>query len=191
MKQYSGFEAKVSSGAREVLPTGGYVAKVISAKVETYDWGEKLVIAFDICEGDWREFFKKDFDGNTNEDKKWRGVYRASIPTDDGSEKDGWKKRTMNNVIGSFTDSNDGFHWDWDEKKLKDKIVGVLFRNKEWEMNGRTGWTTECCALTSADYIRSGKFKMPKDKPLDGSSATPPTSAGAFVEADDSDDLPF
>ena len=191
MKQYSGFEAKVSSGAREVLPAGGYVARIISAKVEENDYGERLVIAFDICEGDYREFFKRDFDGNTNEDKKWRGVYRASIPTDDGSEKDGWKKRTMNNVIGSFEASNDGYHWDWDEKKLKGKIVGVLFRNKEWEMHGRTGWTTECCALTSADNIRDGKFKMPKDKPLDGSSATPPTYSGAFVEAEDSGDLPF
>ena len=191
MKQYSGFEAKVSSGAREVLPAGGYVAKVISAKVEENDWGERLVIAFDICEGDYREFFKKDFDGNTNEDKKWRGVYRASIPTDDGSEKDGWKKRTMNNVIGSFEASNDKFHWDWDEKKLKGKLVGVLFRNKEWEMNGRTGWTTECCALTSADNIRDGKFNMPKDKPLDSSSGSTPPTSSQFVEAEDSGDLPF
>jgi len=57
-------------------------------------------------------------------------------------------------------------------------------------MNGRTGWTTECCALTSADNIREGKFKMPKDKPLDGSSATPPASS-QFVEAEDFGDLPF
>jgi len=191
MKKYNGFEAKMNAGAREVLPAGGYVAKVVSAKVESYDWGDKLVIAFDIEEGDYRGFYKKDFDGNTNEDKKWRGTYRATIPTGDGSEKDSWAVRTMNNVIGSFEASNDGYHWDWNEAKLKGKIVGVLFRNREWEMNGRTGWTTECCALTSADNIRAGKFRMPKDKPLNGSSATPPAS-GQFIEAEDSgDDLPF
>ena len=191
IKQYSGFEAKVSSGAREVLPAGGYVAKVVSAKVESYDWGDKLVIAFDIEEDDYRGFFKKDFEGNTNEDKKWRGTYRATIPTGDGSEKDGWSVRTMNNVIGSFEASNDKFHWDWDERKLNGKLVGVLFRNKEWEMHGRTGWTTECCALTSADNIRAGKFKMPKDKPLDSGSGSTPPASSQFVEADDSGDLPF
>ncbi len=66
----------------------------------------------------------------------------------------------------AFEDSNDGFHWDWDEKKLKGLTVGALFRNKEWEYNGQTGWTTECCELIPAQDVRDNSFRMPKDKPL-------------------------
>lgn len=191
MKQYSGFEAKKIGGAREILPAGGYVAEVISAKVESTDWGDKLVIAFDIAEGERKGFFKADFDGNTMEDKRWRGTYRTYIPVDDGSERDGWSKRTMNNVIACFQESNPGFAWNWDEKKLKGLKVGVLFRNKEWKMNDRTGWTTECFALETVDAIREGKFRTPKDKPLKTSAVEASGPALKPIDEIDPSELPF
>ena len=112
----------------------------------------------------------------------------SSSSEDDGSEKDAWKKRSMNNFAGALEESNDGYAWDWNEAKLKGKLFGVLFRNKEWEMNGRTGWTTEACATTSAKAIRDGKFNVPKDKPLNNSQAP---AAPAYNEAEDTGDLPF
>ena len=187
IKQYNGYEAKQSK-SREVLPAGGYVAKIASAKIESYDWGDRLVIAFDIAEGDYRGFFKQDYDSNPNEDKKWRGVIRFGIPADDGSDSDAWKKRQMNNLAGALEESNEGYVWDWDESKLKGKLLGVLFRNKEWEMNGRTGWTTEACATIDVKAIREDKFKTPKDKPLNNS---PAPAAPAYNEAEDTGDLPF
>jgi len=187
MKPYSGYQAKRSGNSREILPAGGYVAKIISARVDETKFGDKLIVAFDIAEGDYRGFFKKDFDSNTSEDKKWRGVYRANVPTEDGSERDDWNKRTMNNVAACFEESNQGYTWDWDESRLKGLIVGVLFRNKEWEVDGRTGWTTECCALTDAQSIRDGKFKTPKDKPLANHSSVSVVPA----EEEDSGELPF
>lgn len=188
MRAYSDVKAEPAKG-REIIPAGGYVAKVQAAAVEQSDFGERLVVYFEISEGDFRGFFRKDFDAQTQEDKKWRGVYRMYLPKDDGTEKDGWSKRTLGNVIWSFETSNSGFHWNWDETALKDKTVGVLFRNKEWEMNGNTGWTTECCALTDADSIRQGKFKTPKDKPLANKTAAP---AGAFAPLpEDDSDLPW
>ena len=187
IKKYNDFEAKVTT-SREIIPAGGYVASIISAKVESTEWGDKLIVAFDIAEGDYRGFFKKDFDANQNEDKKWRGTLRLSIPEDDGSEKAAWKKRSMNHFAGALEESNDGYAWDWNEAKLKGKLFGVLFRNKEWEMSGRTGWTTEACATTSAKAIRDGKFKVPKDKPLNNS---PAPAAPAYNEAEDTGDLPF
>lgn len=166
MKQFSGFEAKKAAGAREIIPAGGYVAKVLDAQEVTYDWGSILLISFDIADGQYKDFFAKDYKEQDREDKKWRGTYRLRIPKDDGSEQDGWSKRAFNNAIFCFEDGNPGYHWNWDEGTLKGKTVGVLFRNREWEMNGNTGWTTECCALACVGDIRGGNFKMPKDKPL-------------------------
>lgn len=187
MKQFGGFEAK-KSAAREPLPAGGYVAKILNAEEVSYDWGSVLLISFDIMEGQYKDFFAKDYKEQDREDKKWRGTYRLSEPKDDGSEKDGWTKRTFGNAIWSVEESNPGYHWDWNEVGLKEKIVGVLFRNREWEMNGNTGWTTECCALASVDDIRQGKYRQPKDKPLKTSGAS---NSNFMPASDNSGDLPF
>lgn len=188
MKQFNGFEAKKST-SREKLPAGGYVAKILDAEEVKYDWGSILLISFDIEEGTHKGFFKTDYKNQDREDKKWRGTYRLSVPKDDGSEKDGWTKRTFGNAIWAVEASNKDYHWDWNEAGLKGKMVGVLFREREWEMNGNTGWTTECCAFASVEDIRSGNFKMPKEKPLKDKTS----SSGGFSEilSGADDDLPF
>ena len=190
MKAFNGFKPQKQGGAREMLPAGGYGAKILNAEEKQYTWGSVLLISFDILEGEHAGFFNEDYQNNTNEDRKWRGTYRLSIPNDDGSEKDEWTKRTFNGAIWSLEESNPGYSWNWDEKTLNGKVVGVLFRNKEWEMNGNTGWTTECCKLAFADEIRNGKFKIPKDKPLSNKSTQ---DAGDFVPAaaDDNTKLPW
>jgi hypothetical protein len=45
-------------------------------------------------------------------------------------------------------------------------MVGVLFREREWEWDGKSGVTTECCTFSTVDDIRNGNFKMPKPKLL-------------------------
>ena len=187
MRVYSDVKAAPNK-EREIIPAGGYVAKVKAAMVEDTKHGDRLIIYFEVADGDYRGFFQRDYDAQPQEDKKWRGVYRTYLPKEDGSEKDGWSKTTLSGIIWAFEESNPGFHWDWDEAKLKDKTVGVLFRNKEWEMNGNTGWTTQCCKLTDADSIRQGKFKTPKDKPLANQAFSAP---GGFSELPNDDDLPW
>ena len=188
MKQFSGFKAEKST-TREQLPVGGYVAKILNAEEVTYSWGSVLEIYFDILEGAHAGFFKKDFDAQKGEDKKWRGKYRLSVHKDDGSEKDGWTKRTFNNAIYCIEDGNPGYHWNWDETTLKGKIVGVLFRNEEWEYNGNTGWSTRACALACVGDIKDGKFKMPKDKPLKNKQSSTPAIPGGFEETTIPDDV--
>ena len=186
MKRFNGYEARKQS-AREILPAGGYVAKIMHVEELVYTWGNVLAISFDITEGDYRGFFDKDYKDNTNEDKKWRGIYRLNEPKDDGSESDGWTKNTFNGAMWAIEQSNPGYHFDWDEKSLIGKTVGVIFRNREWEMNGNTGWTTEAGMLESADNIRAGKYKLMKDKPLKKTSAAPAIQPAA----ENSDDLPW
>ena len=190
MRAFKGYEAKKQGGARGILPAGGYVAKILNAEEKRYDWGDVLLISFDISEGERTGFFSKDYQENSNEDKKWRGTYRLHIPKDDGSEKDGWTKNTFGSAMWAIEESNQGYTWNWDEKSLNGKTVGVLFRNKEWEMNGNTGWTTECCKLESADDIRNGKFRIPKDKPLKNKQSNT-SDFVPNVEADDGEKLPW
>lgn len=191
MKAFNGYEPK-RSYVREQLPAGGYVVKIMDVKPVHYDWGDILLLSFDVEEGEKKGFFREDYRGQTQEDKKWRGTYRLRIPADDGSERDGWTKNTFNSVMFAFEDSNN-LRFDWDENKLKGLLVGALFRNEEWEMNGRTGWSTKCCSLIPTEDIRSGKFKTPKDKPLqDKPAVTAFAPTGRDFEAlDDDDDLPF
>lgn len=198
MKRYSGATAE-KIATREQLPIGGYEVKIISIKEEVYDWGTRLAIAFDIVEGDYKGFYQKDFDNQTGEDKKWRGVYRIYEPKDDGSEKDAWTKRTFNNFIYCLEDSNPGYHLDWaplekgDFSQLKGKLLGMLFRSEEWEMNNngeyRTGWSTRPFAVLSTGDIKDGNFKMPKDKPLKEKASA--ANQFAPLDSEDDGDIPF
>lgn len=192
IKKYSDAKAEKSGGGRDILPAGGYVCKIIGAKIDNTNWGDKLVLAIDVADGEYKDFFQRDFDNNTNEDKKWRGTYRLGIPADDGSENDGYAKKRFNNFIYALEDGNPGYSFDWDEKKLKGKIIGLVFRNKEWEFNGRSGWTTEAGAIYAASAIREGKYKALPDKPLankQSAAASPAFTPAAPIE--DDGELPF
>ena len=190
MKAFNGLEIKKSVGASEPLPAGGYVAKIINAKVEEYSWGEVLVISFDISDGEYKDFFSKQYKENTREDKKWKGNFRLTVPQESNQYFES-QKRTFGNAIWAIEESNPSFRWAWDENALKGKMVGVLFRNFEWEMDdGRSGWSTECCTFVSVEDVRTENFKQPKDKPL-RNKAVNNTPASTFSALDDDDELPF
>ena len=187
---YNGFNAQVNSGARAILPAGNYIAKIKQAEVaKTRNGGTQLIINFDIDAGDYAGFFAADYRAQTDDTKKWRGVYRLFIPTGDGSAKDGYAVRNCNNLAGCLEDSNPGYHWDWDERKFKGLSIGVMFREKEWEFNGRTGWTTECGGVATVEAVSNGSLKVMKPKAL---SNTAPAAQNFVQLPDDEDgDLPF
>ena len=191
MKAFNGLEIKKSVSASEHLPAGGYVAKILNAKVEEYSWGEVLVISFDIAEGEYKDFFSKQYKENTREDKKWKGNFRLTVPNE-GNQYFDSQKRTFGNAIWAIEESNPSFRWAWDENALKGKMVGVLFRNYEYDVDGRQGWSTEACTFVSVEDVRTGNFKQPKDKPL-RNKATNNAPASNFTVLDDDSlsDLPF
>ena len=186
MKRYD-VKPEKPSGGKETLPADGYVCNILSARVESGDWGDTLVITHDVAEGEYAGIFKRDYVNNPREDKKWRGTFRLRLPKNDGSEQDTWKKRSLSNFLWAIEQSNPGFTFDWDEKKLEGKKIGLLYRNKEWEFGGNRGWTTEAAGTESIDNIRDGKFRLPKDKPLANNH---PVQTFNVIE-DDSDGLPF
>ena len=192
INKYNGAKAeKIISNAQ--LPAGGYVVKVMGKpRIESYSWGDVLIIPIDVAEGEQTGFYKKQYDNNTNEDRKWKGTFRINIP-DENNQYFESQKRSFNNMIYAFESSNNGFTFDWDEQKLNGKIVGMLFRNKEWEKDGKTGWFTEAGGVTDVQSIRENAYKPLADKPLkNGSSTTTNNNQSSdFTDVPLDDDLPF
>lgn len=196
MKKPSNWNDVKAAGERVKLPAGGYEAKIINAKVVNYDGSngsyERLEIAVDITAGEYKDYYKQDFDSNTRDDKKWRGVARFYVPTDDGSEKDEYTKSVLKSVTDALEDSNKDYHWDWDETKLKGLKVGILVRDKEYEIDGKHGFSPEIFRFTDINRIKEGKFTVPKQKLLKGSSGTTAAaSSGDDSAASGDDDYPF
>ena len=195
MKKPSNWNDVKAAGERVKLPAGGYEAKIINAKVVNYDGSngsyERLEIAVDITAGEYKDYYKQDFDSNTRDDKKWRGVARFYVPTDDGSEKDEYTKSVLTSVTDALEDSNKDYHWDWDETKLKGLKVGILVRDKEYEIDGKHGFSPEIFRFTDINRIKEGKFTVPKQKLLKGSSGTSAAASSGDDSAASDDDYPF
>lgn len=180
---------------RKTLDVTAAVCGIKKAVVQEDDFGAKLCIVFDIAEGEYAGYYQTEFDNNQFENKKWKGVLRLWLPKNDGSEQDEWTKRTLKGFTTAIERSNPGYTWNWDEKSLASKWIGILYRNEEWEYNGKHGWAKRPFRAISIDSVREGSFKAPKEKPLKNKSYdtygsySEPTNYAVVEEEDDM--LPF
>lgn len=156
---------------RQKLPVGAYVCTIVQANIQNNSYGDQLCVGFDISAGEWAGYYEEDFRQNQREDKKWKGVLRLWLPKDDGSDKDEWTKSILKGFITAVEDSNRGYTWDWDERSLKKKEIGILFRNEEWEYEGKTGWAVRPFRAICVDAVEDGNYTLPKDKPLKNKTA--------------------
>lgn len=198
MRPFNNYDTTQTISARAQLPVGAYICQIFKAEEKVYtspkgEW-HKLEISFDISEGEHKDFYANDYKAQTGEDKKWKGVMRMNIPTDDGSEADNWAKRSFKTNILAIEESNNGYHWDWNEAQLKGKTVGIVFRSEEWEYNGKRGWRTAPFKMVPAADVKSGNIKIPDPKPLNNKASQ--TSAASAADLSDfvevaSSELPF
>ena len=175
MKQFKGYERK-EQVEYMALPKGAYVIKILNVKEEPNKagTGTYLKIAFDISEGEYAGFYKKSFDNDTREDKKWNNdaVLYITCP-DDNSEQ--FIQDNFNKFMTAVEDSNEGYHWNWEESTLKDKLVGAKFCIEQSEYDGKMYDHTKAKWFIAAQKVRDGKFgKLPNDKLI-----TKAQSAGA------------
>lgn len=164
MEKLKGYdEAQAITGEYEKLNAGGYICKIKSAKEEKSKTGKRmLVIALDILEGDKKDFFKKRFDEDTRAEKKWPAgaIYRQML---EGEKAAGFLK----GLITSIEASNEGFKWDWDEKKLANLKCGAIFGEEEYEkLDGSVGTSTKIEFIRTVKSIEEGNFKIPEIKKL-------------------------
>lgn len=184
MKAYTGYKKGTPTQEKEKLPVGGYVLKILNAEeVKFQNGGSGLKISFDIAEGEYKDFYAKNYKSQ-QEPKKWKGNRQLGVPMDSDDDS---KKDYFANQMACIEASNPGYEWDWDETKLKGKFVGAVFGEKEWEMNGNSGYFTTCRGFRTVDAIKAGKYKVPAPILLQREATEGFASA---PDVDDSD-IPF
>lgn len=195
IKRFGDYETTKAYGDIQSLPKGGYVLKVLGAEVCNNSVGQYVKLGCDIVEGEYANFYANEYKNQQSEDKKWHCNYLLNVPNDDGSEKDGWTKRRFKTVIEAFEEANPGYHFDWDENKLKGKLIGGLFNEREYQTtDGSVKRTTNLAQLCSVEKVRSGKYQLPEDKLLSTNTASArATSGSGFMNIPDGlgDSLPF
>lgn len=189
---YNKENRKNGGGNFEQLPKGNYVCKILSVGEHTSKAGKPMIkIAFDIAEGDYKDFYKKKFDEDDRDDKKWPAdaVHYMTIPSDGCQAfiKDQWDTFWAN-----VEDSNNGYVFDGNEKTIKGKTFGGIFRIEQSQSDsGQIYNHTRLYKTRIAQDIRDGKVTwVPKDKLVDDGNSS---GSDDFMAIPDNApiDLPF
>lgn len=174
-------------GSFEQMTPGGHICRITGAKVESPYGSEQLVLALDVQEGSkYDGFYAKLFKDkqSQNPNAKWPCVFRQFTLTADGDASPYFK-----GLVKSVEESNIGYKWNWQEATLKDKLIGVIFREEEFEaQDGTIKTTIRPAFIRSVAKIREG-VDVPEIKRLSGKAGSAPAKTG-FTQVQD-DEMPF
>lgn len=185
-----GFDkAAAYDGSNERLPAGGYICKILKAWCETTPNGsEQLVLALEIAEGNYAGFIKKQFDGRkaNNPNAAWPCIFKQFTLGTDGQTNPFFK-----GMLKSIEESNAGYRWNWQEATLANRLIGMIFREEEFEANDGSIKTVVRPAFPrSVERIRNG-VDVPEIKRLNNARSNANTMQNAgFTEVNDNE-LPF
>lgn len=198
MKRFNDYETTKSYSGLPKLPVGAYPIKIQKVRYEegTNGNSDRIVLKFDITEGEFKDFFKKNYEAQTSEDKKWKGTFQIYCPKDDGSEKDGWTKSNFKTIMEDIEASNSTFKWDWDENKLEGKLVGGLFGEINTIIDGKPITYVAMRQTVSIDNLKSGNYKIPAPKNKNGATSSAPapvSSSDGFmsIPSGSEEEIPF
>lgn len=147
----------LQEGEIERLPAGGYVCIVLFAQVKNTKNGKPmLVLSLDIAEGKYAKFY-------ANVDNYSPRIFRTI------HDKDGKVSPFFKGLLDNFEQSNSDLKIEFpyfDETKLKNKKIGVIFGEEEYLSNGEVKTSIKPVRTTTVENIRNGKFKVPEPKKL-------------------------
>lgn len=156
---------QANTGDYESLKLGAHEVVIKDAYEYTGMTGNtSLKIEVDIAGNDEQKgFYQKQFDNNTNSDKKWPSASckYISLKEDD----------TCLALYKGFTtiieNSNTGYKWNFDEKTLIGKRLCGVYGLEEYKDNeGNVKTATKLVQFRSLDKLKD--IKIPKVKLLDG-----------------------
>ena len=163
---YSGFEAKKNSFST-LPPAGAYVAEIKGVRTEpSYNNDREVIVCMvEITEGEYAGQYHKVFEDQQSrfgKDVKYKGVYKIT-PYLEGDET--WVRSRFESALWCVEQSNPGYHWDWDETKLKGKKIGINVRNSIYYANdGSEKTTTEIGQFETVDDVRNGNCRTLKNR---------------------------
>lgn len=173
MEKINGWETVEAKGMEDfkALPIGAYECVIVGAMVNHNEQSGKntFKVAVDIATGEYKDYFKKRFDNNTNSDKKWdsNAVRYLAYEGDNVAYFKGF--------ITCVENSNVGYKWDWDETKLKGKKICGVFLYEEYEKQDGT----------KAVKVRLNKFRsLDKLKEIEVSDSVRLMN-GSYMSIDD------
>ena len=183
MRRIENYETVQASTGEFARPSaGGYICKIMDVTDVDHNpntgKGQYLRIEYDIASGDFAGYFKKQFD-------KWGGDWKANFVRSYKEENLGMLKHFTNCI----EQSNAGYEWDWNEKGLIGKVVGLVLGEEEYEnKSGEIKTKLIVSQIKTVEEIKNGDFKVPAPKKLTTQSST--NDFVPLAPATD-DDLPF
>lgn len=188
MNKIKGFEKAepiIGGGTVYTLPSGNYEMFIMSAQLMKSKSGrDMLKIAFDVAEGQYADFYRKKYEADKKRDPekvKWSADAYFYQMCDEQS------LGRFKGFIKCLEDSNSGFTWDWDEKKLHGLHFAGQTRNEPSLYNGKTYDHNKLVNI----YPVSELENLPKlqDKTVEQESADFGGGFGGSVA--DTDSIPF
>lgn len=128
MRMPAGFDKCAASLRFEPLELGGHVCKIIKAEEATSKKGDPMLrIDLDIAEGPQADYYKKKFDNDDREKKRWGCTTYVVL------EINGECTRNCASFVTSVEESSPGFLFPWENAdKLKGRKVGAVFGEEEY-----------------------------------------------------------
>ena len=186
---YKGFEAKKSGGFIELPPAGAYEAEIQAARFVEGENGQRdrIECFMEITEGEYKNRFHEVYEDQKErfgDSASYKGIFRL-IPPVDGDEP--WRRSAFEGNLWCVQESNAGYSWDWDEKKLKGKKVGISLRRRLYTYNGKDRETVEIARFETIDDVRNGKVRPVKDRDQRETKSAIPESAdgSSFTSVED------
>lgn len=165
MKRIENWENIQESTSFKRLTPNGYIVKILN--VEDRPEKEYLKIYFDIVKGDDKGYFKKQYDGDTRKECKWpnAGTFIRSY------------KDSAASMFKGFTNaierSNKGYQWNFDEKTLVNKLVGLIIADEQYQnQKGQVRVRNYVAAVRSVETIEKGEYEIPALKKLTATKTT-------------------
>ena len=179
--------ARQTTSQFDVLPAGGYVAKIIDVDDRTWSGHAEPahMVLMDIAEGEHRELYKKN--NMISDNDRWLTYWFAEPDKDSPS----WLLSKVGGIQTSLAESNDEADLT-EPHRWRGKLIGVVVGDEEVESKSGTVYTRPYVSyVCSVERIRKGDYKIPKVKKLE--TVTPPLTSmdlpDSFSAA--ADDIPF
>lgn len=186
MRPITNFDkVKPESGDFDRIKAGGYVCKIKDVEDIPYDpqtgKGDYLRIEFDIATGDYKDYYSKRY---ARFGGYWGGnLYRSYKETAIGMFK---------YFIQCVENSNLGFVYNFDEKQLIGKVLGLVLAEEEYiKRDGTIGTRIVPSKVKTVQEINAGEFFVPTKKTVEAPQYSGGTSDSHFTELSSDDKLPF
>ena len=194
MKSFDGYKAEPLNARYPQLPAGPYICVIKDVREDGIFPDDSIILRLEVSEGEWAGYYSKRYASDTQAARsggsdfgaRYKGDFRIRAPRPENPHIQNldWAIRSFNGAIWAIEDSNDGFHFDFDNiPALKGKTVGINVRNASYQGVAYT----EIGRLESAKQIRDGKVRQMKDR--EDRFAAPTEPAPTFSVSDV--DVPF